>query len=79
MDRHERKPEKDHPDEPDPDLLAHIRSLSLTRVEDYIAWCAGHGFSRRTDKHWRLRLKQRAFANRAITDACLARKRQELE
>src|SRR5690349_13363194 len=78
MDRHERKPKKDHTGEPDPDLLAHIRSLGLSGVEDYVAWCAGHGFSRRTDKRPRLRLKERAFANRAIADACLARKKQEL-
>jgi hypothetical protein len=78
MDRHERKPKKDPTDGPDPDLLAHIRSLGLARVEDYVAWCAGHGFSRRTDKHWRLRLKERAFASRAIADACLARKKREL-
>src|SRR6516225_3548435 len=78
MDRHERKPKKDHSDEPDPDLLTHIRSLGLFCVEDYISWCAEHGFSRRTDKHWRLRLKERAFAHRAIADARLAQKKQEV-
>jgi hypothetical protein len=72
-----RKPKKDHDDEPDPDLRAHLQSLGLAAVEDYIAWCARHGFSRRTDKHWRQRLKERAYANRAIADARLAQKKQE--
>jgi hypothetical protein len=78
MDRHERKPKQDHSDEPDPDLLTHIRSLGLSCVEDYVSWCAEHGFSRRTGKHWRLRLKERAFAHRAIADARLAQKKQEV-
>jgi hypothetical protein len=73
-----RKPKKDPTDQADPDLRAHISSLGLTSVEDYIAWCARHGFSRRTDKHWRVRLKERSYANRAIADARLARKKQEI-
>ena len=36
MGRHDRKPKKDRTDEPDPDLLTHIRSLGLVAVEDYI-------------------------------------------
>ncbi len=78
MDRDNRKPKKDLTEELNPDLLTHIRSLGLTGVEDYIAWCAEHGFSRRTDKHWRLRLKERTYATRAIADARLAQKKQEL-
>jgi hypothetical protein len=76
MDRHDRKPKKDRT-EPDPALLSHIRSLGLETVEEYIGWCARHGFSRRTDKHWRMQLKERSFANRAIADARLAQKKQE--
>ncbi len=72
------KPKKDPNDKADPDLLAHIRSLGLVAVEDYIAWCARHGFSRRTDKHWRQRLKERSYANRAIAKARLAQKKQEI-
>jgi len=53
---HETK--KDRTDPADPDLLAHIRSLGLVAVENYIAWCVRHGFSRRSDKHWRVRLKE---------------------
>jgi hypothetical protein len=72
-----RKPKKDRADEPDPDLLAHIKTLGLNCVEDYIAWCARHGFSRRTEKHWRVRLKERSYAHRSIADARLAQKKQE--
>ncbi|HEV3263202.1 MAG TPA: hypothetical protein VG013_40580 [Gemmataceae bacterium] len=78
IDRHDRKPKKDRNNEPDPALLTHIRSLGLSTVEDYLGWCAQHGFSRRTDKHWRQRLKERSYANRAIADARLAQKKQEL-
>lgn len=78
MDRYQRKPKKDRTSELDPDLLTHIRSLGLSCVEDYISWCAQHGFSRRTDKHWRVRLKERAYAHRAIADARLLQKKKEL-
>lgn len=78
MDRHERKSKKDRTRDPDPDLLTHIQSLGLLCVEDYISWCAQNGFSRRTDKHWRLRLKERAYAHRAIADARLAQRKKEL-
>ena len=67
-----RKPKQDRADAPDPDLLEHVQSLGLSTVEDYVGWCGRHGFSRRTDKHWRLRLKERSYANRAIADARLA-------
>jgi hypothetical protein len=63
---------------PDPDLLAHVHALGLNTVEEYIAWCAHHGFSRRTQKHWRLRMKERDYVNRAIAEVRLAQKNQEL-
>jgi hypothetical protein len=62
MDRHDRKPKQNRAAEPDPALLAHIRSVGLANVEDYLGWCAEHGFSRRTDKHWRRNVK--AFFDR---------------
>ena len=71
------KPRKDRNVDLDPELIAHIRSIGLATVEDYLAWCAAHGFSRRTDKHWRVRLKERTYANRAIADSRLAQKKQE--
>jgi hypothetical protein len=79
MARHDltRKPKKAGTDEPDPDLLLHIRSLGLSTVEEYRGWCARHGFGRGTEKHWRVRLKERGYAHGAIADARLARKKQE--
>jgi hypothetical protein len=63
--------------EPDPDLLRHIEALGLKTTDDYIAWCARHGFSRRTDKDWRQRLKERSFVHRPVADARLAQQRHE--
>src|SRR6478672_1004670 len=80
MSRHEpvKKPKKPADEPPDPDLLAHVHALGLSSVEEYVTWCARHGFSRRTAKHWRLRLKERAFASRSVAEARLAQKKQEL-
>jgi hypothetical protein len=78
MDRHDCKAKKPRTDEPDPDLMLHIRSLGLTTVADYLGWCAQHGFSRRTAKHWRVRLKERSYANRAVAEARLVQKKQEV-
>jgi PcfJ-like protein len=78
MDRHERKLKKDCAEEADPHLLAHLRSLGLSTVEEYIAWCGQHGFGRGTNKNWRVRLKERSYANRAIAEARLAQKKQEI-
>jgi hypothetical protein len=80
MARHDstRKPKKDCTDELDRDLRMHLRSLGLATVEDYLGWCARHGFSRRTDKHWRVRLKERSYAHRILADARLAQKKQEI-
>jgi len=78
MDRNDRKPKKDRTNEPDADLLTHIRSLGLSTVEEYRGWCARNGFGCRTDKHWRLRLRERSHAHRAVDLARLARKKQEL-
>src|SRR5437868_11517711 len=65
-------------DESDGALRAHVTALGLGTVEEYVAWCARHGFSRRTAKNARQRLKERAFATRAAADARLARNRDEL-
>src|SRR5436305_14957556 len=73
-----RKAKKDRADAPNPDLVTHFTSLGLNSVDEYLGWCARHGFSRRTDKHWRVRLKERSYAHRVIADARLAQKRQEL-
>lgn len=73
-----RKPKPEFSDAPDPDLLRHIQSLGLRTIPEYVAWCAQHGFSRRTDKHWRQRLKEKTFAARAVADVRLAHMKQEL-
>ena len=80
MDPHDSAKKLKRPaDEPlEPALQAHLRALGLSSVEEYVAWCVRHGFSRRTAKHWRLRLKERTFASRAAADARLARKKQEV-
>lgn len=65
-------------DQPDAELLAHVGSLGLVTVAEYVAWCARNGFSRRTAKTWRQRLKERAFFVRAVADARLAQKKKEL-
>lgn len=61
-------------DKPDPELLAHIAALGLKTSDDYTEWCSRHGFSRRLNKHWRQRLKERSFHTEAI---CLARLKQK--
>jgi hypothetical protein len=78
MDRNGRKPKQDRTSGPDPDLLTHIRSLGLSNVEEYSAWCAQNGFGRRTHKHRRLQLKVRSDANRAVAEAGRVLKKLEL-
>ncbi len=65
-------------DQPDRDLLNHIHGLRLETVEQYRDWCARNGFSKKLSKHWRVRTKERAFANRAAADARLTQKKHEL-
>lgn len=72
------KPKQDRHAALDPALRLHIESLGLATVEEYRAWCGRYGFGRGLHKHWRQRLKERAFARRAAAEARLAQKRQEL-
>jgi len=65
------------PVEPDANLLQHIESLGLKSTDEYVAWCARHGFSQRTRKHWRERLKERSFLTRRTADARLAQQKHE--
>lgn len=73
------KLKKEHDGEADPELREHIRSLGLESVGDYVAWCARHGFSRKTNKHWRARLKERSYAFRANADSRLVQKKREIK
>src|SRR5487761_1556275 len=63
---------------PAPELLAHIAALGLKTADDYTEWCSRHGFSRRLNKHWRQRLKERSFHTEAICLARLSQKKREL-
>lgn len=63
--------------EPDADLVKHIESLGLQSTEEYVSWCACHGFSQRTDKNWRERLKERSFLVRPVADSRLAQQKHE--
>lgn len=78
MDTHESKPKQDHTDQPDPDLMKHIESLSLKTIDEYVEWCARYGFSRRTRKNWKERLKERAFVTRAAAEARVAQNKIEV-
>jgi PcfJ-like protein len=62
----------------DPELLKHVESLGLKTVAEYIDWCSRHGFSRRTKKNWKDRLKERAFVTRAVADARIAQNKMEV-
>lgn len=73
-----RKPKGADADKPDPDLIAHIELLGLKTVDDYLAWCALHGFSRRLSKNWRQMLRERAFFTRTTATTRLAQKISEL-
>jgi hypothetical protein len=63
--------------EPAPELLEHLASLGLKTIDEYSEWCARHGFSRRLNKHWRQRLKERSFHTEAICLAHLSQKKKE--
>ena len=51
------------------DLTAHIRSLGLTSVGQYQAWCRDHGFNGALNKSWQERRHERKVADRAIDEA----------
>src|SRR5262249_50727373 len=69
---------KQEPEPPDPALLAHVAGLGLKTVDEYADWCARNGFSRRTDKTARQRLKERVFATRSAATDRLTRTKQQL-
>jgi hypothetical protein len=77
MSRNDRKPKADRTCEPDPYLQSHIRSLGLSAVDEYVAWCLRHGFGRRTDKDWRQRQKEVDYAFRTAAADRLARHKRE--
>ena len=64
-------------EEPDRDLLNHISGLGLASVEDYRKWCDRNGFSRKLNKHWKQRCRERSFSQQAIAQERLQRKKRE--
>lgn len=72
------EPEPDSPDLLKPDFLKHLRGLNLNTVAEYRQWCAKNGFSLRIQKHWRERLRERAWAGRRVAETRLARTKFEL-
>ena len=62
---------------PDRELEHHLAALRLASVEDYVQWCAAHGFSTRIEKGWHQRCKERYFALRRQIEDRAARKKRE--
>ncbi len=63
---------------PDRDLEHHLAALGLTTVEEYVEWCAQHGFGTRPDKHWHQRCRERYYALQHTIQSRCARKKREL-
>ncbi len=65
------------PEVRDREFQEHLAALGLTTAEEYLNWCAQHGFSVRVKKHWHQRCKERYFAcDHEIRTRCI-RKKQE--
>ncbi len=63
--------------EQDQQFLNHLRDLGLPSTQDYLAWCAEHGFGRRINKHWKQRAREVYFAKEAVAKARLQLKKRE--
>ena len=61
----------------DRELEQHLAALGLRTVEEYLKWCAQHGFSVRVEKHWHQRCKERYFALQDDLKSRSARKKHE--
>lgn len=72
-----RKKRQTPTEEPDRDLLNHIEGLGLASVEDYRKWCARNGFSRKLNKHWKQRCRERSFSQQAVAQERLERRKRE--
>lgn len=64
-------------DQPDRDLLNHISGLGLDSVESYRDWCAENGFSKRLNKHWKVRSRESYFASQEAANQRLRQKKLE--
>jgi hypothetical protein len=65
-------------EEPDRDLLNHISSLGIASVEEYRDWCARNGFSRKLNKHWKQRCRERSFTQQAVAQERLKRNHADI-
>ena len=61
----------------DRDLLDHIKSLGLATVDDYQEWCTNNDFSRKVNKNWKQRCRERYFHHHAYAQNQLRRKKRE--
>ena len=61
----------------DHELERHLAALGLRTIEEYVNWCAHHGFSVRVEKHWHQRCKERYFALQQLLKSRSARKKLE--
>ena len=77
MGRFKRRKTSSADDELDARLLHHIKNLDLSSVDDYRDWCAQHGFSRRLNKSWNERCRERYVASSSIAHDCLKTRRRE--
>lgn len=64
-------------EEPDQELLKHINDLGFQTVETYRSWCGENGFSKKLNKHWKQRCRERLFAQRVIVHQRLSQKKRE--
>ncbi len=64
-------------EQPDRDLLDHMKSLKLDSVDEYQLWCDRNGFGRRLHKHWKQRCRERFHAKEAVAKGRLGQLKRE--
>jgi hypothetical protein len=61
----------------DREFEQHLATLGFSSTEEYVSWCACHGFSTRIEKHWHQRCKEQFFAlQQEHRDRSACRKRE---
>jgi hypothetical protein len=64
-------------DEPDRELMRHIRALGLKSVDAYRQWCVDNGFGRGLHKHWKVRAREQFHATRIVAESRRSQKKRE--
>lgn len=64
-------------EQPDAELLSHIRGLGISTVEEYQDWCGRNGFSRKLNKHWKQRCRERSYSQQTVAQERLERRKRE--